>query len=85
MEYGKDKIIISENSIRELIEFVMDVQDDLSRAEQKIEMLEKFYSGEYGYQYAPTEVKMILDLPDKTEPIKIKMSEITDLESEVPY
>ena len=84
MEYGKDKLIISENSIRELIEFVMDVQDDLSRAEQKIEMLKKFYSGAYGYQYVPTEVKMILDLTDKTEPTKSKMSE-TDLESEVPY
>ena len=36
MEYGKDKIIITADCIRELIEFAMDIQDELSRNARKI-------------------------------------------------
>lgn len=62
MEYGKDKIIISADNVRELIEFAMDIQDELSRKSQKLEMLERYYSNT---PYIPDEVKVIMDITEK--------------------
>lgn len=62
MEYGKDKIIISADNVRELIEFAMDIQDELSRKSQKLEMLERYYSST---SYIPDEVKVIMDITEK--------------------
>lgn len=65
MEYGKDKIIISADNVRELIEFAMDIQDELSRKSQKLEMLERYYSNT---TYIPDEVSVILDTCEKPKP-----------------
>lgn len=62
MEYGKDKIIISADNVRELIEFAMDIQDELSRKCQKLEMLERYYNTA---SYIPDEVKVIMDITEK--------------------
>ena len=65
MEYGKDKIIITADCVRELIEFAMDIQDELSRKSQKLEMLERYYSNT---TYIPDEVSVILDIYEKPKP-----------------
>lgn len=65
MEYGKDKIIITADCVRELIEFAMDIQDELSRKSQKLEMLERYYSNT---TYIPDEVSVILDINEKPKP-----------------
>ncbi len=62
MEYGKDKIIISADNVRELIEFAMDIQDELSRKSQQLEMLERYYSKS---SYIPDEISVILDIAEK--------------------
>ena len=65
MEYGKDKIIITADCVRELIEFAMDIQDELSRKSQKLEMLERYYGNT---TYIPDEVSVILDINEKPKP-----------------
>lgn len=65
MEYGKDKIIITADCVRELIEFAMDIQDELSRKSQKLEMLERYYGNT---TYIPDEVSVILDICEKAKP-----------------
>lgn len=65
MEYGKDKIIITADCVRELIEFAMDLQDELSRKSQKLEMLERYYGNT---TYIPDEVSVILDICEKPKP-----------------
>lgn len=62
MEYGKDKIILTEDSIRELVGFVMDVQDDLTKAQFKLEMLEKYYRNKP--HFLTEEVKLILGIDE---------------------
>lgn len=94
MEYGKDKIIISADNVRELIEFAMDIQDELSRKSQKLEMLERYYSNT---TYIPDEVSVILDIEPRKlttiEPCKPTTAEketkkeyLVDMpEGSVPY
>lgn len=67
MEYGKDKIIITEDSIRELVGFVMDVQDELTKAQFKLEMLEKYYRNKP--HFLTDEVKLILGIDESANEV----------------
>lgn len=62
MEYGNNKLIITEDSIRELVGFVMDVQDELTKAQFKLEMLEKYYRNKP--HFLTEEVKLILGIDE---------------------
>lgn len=83
MEYGKDKIIITADCIRELIEFAMDIQDELSRKSQKLEMLERYYGNT---TYIPDEVSVILDIePCKLTTIEPCMPTTAEKETKKEY
>ena len=77
MEYGKDKIIISEDSIRELIGFVMDVQDELTRKSQQLEMLERYYDKKP--HFLTEEVKAILGIEDSANEVLKEQEEKEEL------